>query len=205
MDKEIVAAVVTGIIGAVATVIAAIIGLRIGRRPEKEDPKRSHSPEATKRSHSYDVFVSSPLAGFSSDKEIQADHDRIAPVVKCLETELGFKVFWAGRNIRARADFEDPGISAIDDVVALKDSKYFVLLYPSRIASSVLFEAGIALRSCLVSIYIVKDKADLPFLMTTASDVFSNVRTYKATLPDETLALLRKHGRHFFEANEPPQ
>lgn len=194
---------VTAIIGAVATVIAAFVGVRIGRRPEKEDPKRSHSPEVTKRSHRYDVFVSSPLAGFSSDEEIQADHDRVAPVVKCLETELGFRVFWAGRNIRTRAAFDDPGISAIDDVEALKDSKYFILFYPKKIASSVLFEAGIALRSCFISIYVVQEKADLPFLMASASEVFSNVRMYKATLPNETLALLRKHGRHLFEATEP--
>ena len=199
MDKEIIATVVTAISGAVATVIAALIGVRIGSRPEKENPKYSYSPEAIKRSHGYDIFVSSPLAGFSSDEEIKKEYSRIAPVVDCLENELKFRVFWAGRNIHTRANFDDPGISAIDDIETLKNSKYFILFYQSKIASSVLYEAGIALRSCLISIYVVKHRNDLPFLMTSASDVFSNVRIYKTTLPDEMLILLRKHGRRLFE------
>jgi hypothetical protein len=123
--------------------------------------------------------------------------------VQYLETDLGFKVFWAGRNIRRRADFEAPDISAADDVQALRDSKHFLLFYPSKIASSVLFEAGIALRSCLLSIYIVRSEDDLPFLMARAPQAFSNVRIYKATLPDEALALFKRHGRHFFDAQKP--
>jgi hypothetical protein len=194
--------IITAIIGAISTIAAALMGIWFGRRPPTEDPTISSSPEASRRSHQYDVFVSAPIAGFSTDEEIQTNHDRISPIVKYFEIELGFKVFWAGRDIRCRADFEAPDISAIDDVQAIRNSKYFLLLYPNKILSSVLFEAGIALRSCLVSIYIVNNKGDLPFLMDSASQAFSNVRIYKATLPDEALALIRKHGKHFFDARE---
>jgi len=198
METEIIVA----IIGAITTLAAALIGTWFGRRPPTEDPTISSAPEASRRPHRYDVFVSTPLAGFATDEEIQADHDRVSPLVKYFETELGFKVFWAGRNIRSRADFEVPDISAVDDVQAIRDSKCFLLLYPNKIVSSVLFEAGIALRSCLVSIYIVKDQGDLPFLMDSASQAFSNVRIYTANLPVEALALIRKHGKHFFDARE---
>ena len=62
-----------------------------------------------------------------------------------------------------------------------------------------LFEAGIALRSCLTSIYIVQRQSDLPFLMTQASQAFTNVRTYECETPSEALAMLRKHGKSFFD------
>ena len=202
MSNEIITTAITAGIGAVATVTAAFIGVRIGRRPEKEDPKQSYAPEAARKAHRYDVFISSPLAGFASDEEIKADHDRIAPIVDCLENELKLRVFWAGRNIRSKSEFEDPGLSAIDDVEALKASKWFLLFYPKKIASSVLFEAGIALRSCLSSIYIVENKNDLPFLMASAAEVFSNVRLCKASLPNEMLALLRKNGKSLLEPND---
>lgn len=196
MDTEI----ITAMIGAAATIAAAFIGIRVGRRPQRDDPVRSHSPEVVRRPHKYDVFVSAPLAGYTTDEEILADHNRVAPLVEYFENELGFKVFWAGRNIRRKADFEAQDIASADDVKAVIDSKYFVLLYPHKVASSVLFEAGIALRSCLVSIYIVQNRDDLPFLMSSAPQAFINVRTYEVKLPDDALTLIRKHGKNFFDA-----
>jgi hypothetical protein len=104
-----------------------------------------------------------------------ADHGS-GGVVALLEGQFGFNVFWAGRNIRRKADFEAADLSAKSDVAAILDSKYFLLLYPEKLASSVLFEAGIALRSCLTSIYFVRNRSELPFLMSQASQAFTNVR-----------------------------
>ena len=180
---------------------AALIGVYVGRRPRKDLPQRSYSRDAENLPRKYDVFFSSPLAGLSSDEEIKQYHDEIAPIVDCLENELDYRVFWAGKRIRSKADFEEPGFSAIDDVDALKESKYFVMYYPRRVASSVLFEAGIALRTCLFSIYFVNDKSDLPFLMASTSDVFTNVRIHKPATPSECLKILRKHGKKLFRIN----
>ncbi len=196
MEPEIIGA----IIGATATVGAAFAGLWYGRRPPKEDPKDSASPEAKRRPHQYDVFVSSPLAAFPTDDEIKEDHRRVEKLVTYLEKELDFRVYWAGRNIESKADFDDGSISAHDDVVAILDSKCFLLLYPGRVASSVLFEAGIALRSCLSSVYVVRERDNLPFLMKHAAEAFDNVRTCETTLPDEAIALFRRHGRSFFKS-----
>ncbi|MDQ3564957.1 MAG: hypothetical protein M3436_12705 [Pseudomonadota bacterium] len=195
MEIEILAA----IIGAAATVIAAFIGVRVGRRPPKEDPKISSSPEALRRSHEYDVFISAPLAAYTTDAEIQADRDRILPLVNYLESELRFKVYWAGRTIKSKQEFDPGDISAREDVKAILQSKYFLLLYPSKIVSSVLFEAGIALRACLTSIYLVRDRHDLPFLMTNAAEAFTNVRICEFIVPEKAVAIMRKHGKAFFE------
>jgi len=197
MEKEVIVA----IIGATATIAAAVVGVIWKKRAgESESDSVSSSREArNKKHHRFDVFVSAPLAAFDNDKQIRADHDRIAPVVALLEGQCGMSVYWAGRNIRCTADFEAPDVSAKTDVAAILDSKYFLLLYPEKTASSVLFEAGIALRSCLTSIYFVRDPNHLPFLMTQASQAFTNVRTYTGTVPKDLCALLQKHGRAFFD------
>jgi len=147
--------VLTALISALATVAVAVIGVAWKKSLEpKEVPDLSSSREALrKKAHRFDVFVSAPMAAYESDAEVKADHDRIGPVVAYLEDQLSLSVFWAGRNIRSKADFDAPDISATKDVEALLDSKFFLLLYPARIASSVLFEAGIALRSCLTWIF----------------------------------------------------
>lgn len=197
MEKEVIVAIITGVTTIVVTVLTIIWKRRSG---EPDSDAVSSSREALrKKSHRFDIFVSAPLAAFKNDKEIKADHDRIAPVVALLEGQLAMSVYWAGRNIRGTADFEAADVSAKNDVAAILESKYFLLLYPQKIASSVLFEAGIALRSCLTSIYFVRDPNDLPFLMTQASQAFTNVRTYKGAVPKDLIALLQKHGRAFFD------
>ena len=192
--------VLTALISALATVAAAVIGVAWKKSLEpKEAPDLSSSREALqKKAHKFDVFVSAPMAAYETDAEVKADHDRIGPVVAYLEDQLSLSVFWAGRNIRSKADFDAPDISATKDVEALLDSKFFLLLYPAKIASSVLFEAGIALRSCLTSIYFVRSTKHLPFLMTQASQAFKNVRIYEGDLPVDLIGLLRRHGKEFF-------
>jgi hypothetical protein len=197
--------VLTALIGALATLVAAVIGVAWKRSLEpKEAPDLSTSREALQRkSHKFDVFVSAPMAAYETDAEVKADHDRIEPVVAYLEDQLSLSVYWAGRHIRSKADFHAPDISATKDVEALLDSRFFLLLYPARIASSVLFEAGIALRNCLTSIYFVHSAKHLPFLMTQASQAFKNVRIYEGDLPGDLITLLRRHGKDFFTPRVP--
>lgn len=192
--------VLTAIISALATIGAALIGVLLKRSMDaKETSDLSSSREAlAKKRHKFDVFVSAPMASYETDAEVLADHERIAPVVAFLEDQLSLAVYWAGRNIRSKADFDAPDISATKDVDALLESKFFLLLYPAKIASSVLFEAGIALRSCLTSIYFVKTAKHLPFLMEQASQAFKNVRIYEGEIPVDLIALLRRHGKDLF-------
>ena len=192
--------VITAVISALATIAAALIGVLLKRSIEaKETSDLSSSRETlSKKRHKFDVFVSAPMASYETDAEVLADHERIAPAVALLEDQLGLVVYWAGRSIRSKADFDAPDISATKDVEALLESKFFLMLYPAKIASSVLFEAGIALRSCLTSIYFVQTAKDLPFLMTQASQAFKNVRIYEGAVPADLAALLRRHGKDFF-------
>lgn len=194
METEIIVA----LIGAIGTVGGALGGHWFGQRPPKQDPKDSTSPYAKRRSHRYDIFVSAPLAAFSSDDEINEDHLRVKAVVSYLETSLGYNVYWAGRNIKKSADFDDGALSADDDVKAIRESRCFLLLYPKPIPSSVLFEAGIALQECLVSIYIAPKREDLPFLMRHAAEAFDNVKICEATLPDDTIKIFTQRGKAFF-------
>jgi hypothetical protein len=194
------AQVTAAIIGALGALGAAVIGVLWTRKRESDSGPVSSSREArAKKQHRYDVFVSAPLAAFATDDAISADHERIVSLVALLEGQFGFNVYWAGRNIRKKADFEAADISAKSDVAAILDSKYFLLLYPDKLVSSVLFEAGIALRGCLTSIYFVHDRTHLPFLMAQASQAFANVRTYEGVIPDDLILLLHKHGKSFFD------
>ena len=82
MSDEIIGA----IIGACATLLATWLAVRWNKSREQklQDPKISSSREAlSKKKHQYDVFVSAPMAGFATDADLAADHERIEPVVGC--------------------------------------------------------------------------------------------------------------------------
>ena len=195
MSSEIAGALIT----AVATIAAAVVTVVLTRRRRQHDDALSTTAAARRRRHKYDLFISSPLAAFGSDAELQESRKCIEEIVALAETQFDFAVYWAGRTISSKKDFDAADLSAKKDVAAILDSKYFLMIYPGKIVSSVLFEAGIALRSCLTSIYIVSKQSDLPFLMTQASQAFTNVRTYECEAPSDALTMLRKHGKSFFD------
>ena len=71
----------------------------------------------------------------------------------------------------------------------MRASRYFVLYYPQKIASSVLYEAGWALVLGKPSIYIIrgdeKEDEGLPFLLNDAGQAFKDRRVRIFKCPDK--------------------
>lgn len=63
-------------------------------------------------------------------------------------------MFYAGVDIGSVNDFEVANISARDDFQALANSKYFILLYPRPLPSSVLVEVGAAIAFGMPSVFL---------------------------------------------------
>lgn len=149
----------------------------------------------------YDVFLSAPMAAFDSDDDYKKSRSEVKKVFDALEQHCGFNVFWAAEDIRSISDFDTMDTSVIVDLKAIKDSRYFVLLYPEKLVTSALFEAGYAIARKKFSLYFVTNQQDLPFLMRDAADVMSRVRLH--TPPewqtyDDIAALIEKHKTNLF-------
>lgn len=119
----------------------------------------------------YDVFISSAMAGLHTEEDYKNYRNEAIHLEKILKSKCNFKsVFYAGRDIKTKAEFEAQNISLHNDFVALVESKYFLLLYPDKIVTSAIFEAGWALALGKPSVYYVRNRHDLPFLMAQAGD-----------------------------------
>ncbi|MGB4850076.1 MAG: hypothetical protein WBP41_19275 [Saprospiraceae bacterium] len=124
----------------------------------------------------------------------------IKEIKRALEVECGFqRVFFAGSNMVSQGEFEVPGVSIAKDINALKNSRYFILLYPEKIASSVLFEAGIALALGKPSFYF-STMDNLPFLMQQANQQFDFVKIHPANDFEQILTIIKNNKRQIFEA-----
>jgi hypothetical protein len=147
----------------------------------------------------HDVFISSPMAAIQNDEKYKENRKDVKKIAEVFHKECKFKsVFFAGQEIESLKDFEAPNISAADDIQELRASKYFVLHYPEKIVSSVLFEAGVALELGIPSLYFVKDRNHLPFLMQQAEMAFTNVKIYEFNTTEDIEAIFKNHGERVF-------
>lgn len=132
-----------------------------------------------------DVFLSVPMASFKSDAEYKPFRAEAMKVLAALRDRCGLTVFCALEDIESIEEFETYGVSAREDIEKLEQSANFVMLYPERMASSALFEAGYALARGIPCRFFVRDQHEitnqLPFLMRKLPEVFSNV-----SIVDET-------------------
>lgn len=139
----------------------------------------------------YDVFLSAPMAALSQSG-YEGQRKIALEIVETLKSECGMKsVFFAGESIKTVAQFDPNDAAVKDDLEAISKCKVFLMLYPARKASSVLFEAGCALALGKHCVYFVHDRKHLPFLLREAEQAFTNVRVYEFSDVDELKKKLR--------------
>jgi len=149
----------------------------------------------------YDVFLAAPMAAVNNDtiEQVLAATNEIKRI---LEVECDFKsVFYAGANMKTKADFDAADISIQSDFEALRDSRYFMLIYPEKIVSSVLFEAGMALALGKPSFYF-GDPDIFPFLMKQANQRFSHVKIQQAETYEAVGQMLKRNRRKLFDLTD---
>jgi hypothetical protein len=153
----------------------------------------------------YDVFLAAAMAGHKGEAEYAESRDAVLALIQVLNDKCGFaSVFYAGTTMPTMNEF-DPKALALDiDLRAMRASKYFILYYPQKIASSVLYEAGWALILGKPSIYVIRDdkKEDegLPFLLKDAGQAFEDRRVRIFKCPD-TKSMLKEfagYGENLF-------
>ena len=113
----------------------------------------------------YDVFLSAPMAALNDNAAYQKSRAETLKVFNALHADCGFKVYWAMENIESIDQFDSRDAAVLEDLTALDKSATFVLLYPEKLATSALFEAGYALALGRRSHFFVRETKQLPYLM----------------------------------------
>jgi hypothetical protein len=145
-----------------------------------------------------EVFFSCPMSGTASEDEFQELRAAALQVLGCLEGECGLRVVYSGRSIGTRAGFDEADFAVVGSIRGMTESRYYLLIYPDRLVSSVLVEAGMALALGRPSVYFVRDRKHLPFLLQHV-DKTSPVKVYEYETFDRILALVRQFGPNLFE------
>ena len=153
----------------------------------------------------YDLFVSAPMASFNTDGEFQASRNAVFDIVRNIKKQCKFdSVFYAGDEIESQKDFESEDLSVVEDYDACFRSKYFVLIYPLKIATSALIELGWAMALKKPIIIFAKNRVDLPFLARNADSVFSNLRIYEYKTSADIINRFQVSGKEILDQLSQP-
>jgi hypothetical protein len=150
--------------------------------PNLDQTLKSAAAKATPsaRKFRFDVFLSAPMAAFASDDDYKAARADIKKVFDALTVKCKLRVYWAAEKVESMSDFDTLDVSVLDDLKALDDSRNFLLLYPEKLVTSALFEAGYALALKRHSHYFVRDRQHLPFLMRELAGSVEDVHIHTA-------------------------
>lgn len=172
-----------------------LLGLYRARvRAESED-----GPHTT-----YDVFLGMPMSSVGSNYEkVIADGQQIRTA---LEEYCQWQTFFAGTDIATADDFDTPDLALQSNCVALRESATFmmVVLQPLDRVSSIFVEAGFALALHKPSVYFVRDRQALPYILREAS-VHSEaaglpaVRVCEVDNLSQLLGRIRRHKGDLFK------
>jgi hypothetical protein len=152
--------------------------------------------ESQAKDFKWDVFLAAPMAGIKTEEDFTKAMGKMEELMKTLEDECNYKrIYFAGKGMKTKKDFDNAGLSVKEDTDAIKDSRLFILIYPDEIVSSVLYEAGIALAYGKPSFYFGKD---FPFLMKEANNVYKHIRIYNAATIDDVIATVKINKQTLF-------
>jgi hypothetical protein len=178
VDKSAIPAIIWGMLGLLALVIGvAAVSILVNRHGPVEVPASEREPT------NFDVFVSAPMAAFTDKKSFEDNNKDVLRVIEALRNSSpSARIFYAGQGIKTIDDFEPADTSLDKDFRSILQSRAFVMIYPQKLASGVLVEAGFALGAGKPSYYFVKNRDDLPFILKLAEQAQSvDVRVYPFT------------------------
>lgn len=148
------------------------------RRPEAEAGKAlKEYLKAVRRIRvpgMHDVFVSCPMASLKGD-EYQAMRQTVKDLLGAMR-KAGYRAYCAAEKLVDQNAFDPEGVAAEHDLEILRTSRNFVMIYPQKLVSSCLLEAGHALASGKPSMYFVHTDDDLPYMLRGAIERINIVR-----------------------------
>ena len=118
--------------------------------------------------HRHTLFIAAPMSGLASDDQYRNVRQQALVASNRLQHLGAIEVYFAGQDIDSTEQFSGQLAGLRTDIAALRRAHGFVMLFPERVASSVLIEAGYAMALDLPMLLLVRDRNDLPYMFQEA-------------------------------------
>jgi hypothetical protein len=111
------------------------------------------------------------MSALKSEDEYGASRRGIVALLAAINRRYGpRRVYCPAVEVATMAQFASETTAMQQDLRALAESRLFLMVYPGKLVSSVLVEAGIAIGLGIPCLFIVRDVSDLPYMLRQAGD-----------------------------------
>jgi hypothetical protein len=145
------------------------------------------------------VFIGAPMASLPKPKYIEMRED----VLRIKETILGStsasEVYCPCEKIKTPGQFDDAKKAIYEDFKILKESEYYIFLYPEKSASSVLLEMGYAIALSKKTKIFTRRRSELPFMLQKADQSIRSLLIFQYRSIDNILNQIRGEGEAFLD------
>lgn len=171
-------------------------GLNLGVMEKELEVSTSRLRDATEY---HDVFLSTPMTSFQKSDQWPSHREEFQKILTAIRKRAGLsKYYFSGENMLDDTSFDPAPIGAFKDLSALQRSRRFIMIYPERVPTSCIAEAGIALAKKMPSVYFFRDQGHLPYALTQVNQVYSFVKFYPYTHIAEIAKTIEKYGTELF-------
>ncbi len=151
-----------------------------------------------KLKNEHDVFISIPMTGLDSEEKYNKIHHEATEIGRVLtqETEVN-NIYCAAIKYPSLNKIQNATVA--DDLNHLKKSKYFILIYPEKLVTSCLVEAGYAICLGIPCILFVRDRNHLPYILREIGQKTSNVIINQCENNEDLSGFISRAGKDLFK------
>jgi len=113
------------------------------------------------------AYLAVPMAAYDGNSKYVEMKSKCQAIADRLEL-FGVDVCYPAKEIKDQKHWEDEAVALSKNYDDIFESRYFILVWPERLPSSVLFEAGVAFALGKTCFFFYKKGVPLPFLLRKA-------------------------------------
>jgi hypothetical protein len=169
------------------------------------DAPPQETQDGQSRKLDYDLFIATAMDAFPDPAERAAAQRQTKEIIEALRTSCGFKdIFYAAFKATDSNTDDPPNIALKLNVLRMRASKRFLLIYYKHLPTSALMEAGMALGLNKPSVWFLAKDVEIPFLMRGASaaaqiENFPPITTYSFNNHSQILNYIKSNGISLFD------
>jgi len=144
------------------------------------------------------VFIGAPMASLSDD-DYKILRQHILEIENSIKTYCGFNdITYSGFKIEESSQFEGEEKAIKKNFKYLKESEFFIFIYPDKIASSVLVEMGYAIALSKKTIIFTRSKTSLPFMLREVDKAINSFKIYTYSDYSDITRIIALNGSDLF-------
>ncbi|MCK9388530.1 MAG: toll/interleukin-1 receptor domain-containing protein [Sulfuritalea sp.] len=145
------------------------------------------------------VFIGAPMASLPRSEYAEMRRNVLLVRDALKQHTSATEIYCPCERISSPGKFDDVKKAIYEDFKILKESEYYLFLYPQKSASSVLLEMGYAIALSKKTKIFTRRRSELPFMLKRADEAIRNLQVFPYRSVDQIVGKIEREGMSFLD------